>query len=369
MAAMSALAAGLLLATLAVPRLAGAADHRDGPLLSGRNTLTIGNLDLNDLYMFQGANPRNTVLVLTAGPAAGVLAPPVFAPGAYYEYRIDNTGDNADDLLIQVIFSDPDRFLRQRYQVRFYDIASGRGQLLAVGVTGRAQHLRGGGMVQAGLFDDPFFFNAPGYAFFRSTSLGEQPLPPGMTPLSLLLPPAAPINSFANFNTLGIVLEIPSSRLVSSRSNPKIGVWLRTITADGLTQIDRTALPAINTVGVPTGLQGDFNTLTPQHDPSLRGGAAAFLVQLYGLDSETANTLANTLLPDRMPFDVTSSEGFNDGLTLTLNGRRLEDDVVDAAFNVLTSRALSTDFVVNDSVFRKRFPYLGRPLPPGRVPN
>ncbi|WP_158633320.1 DUF4331 family protein [Tautonia sociabilis] len=361
------IAVGLFLAAIVPGRLADGADHRDGPLLSGRNTLSIGNLDLNDLYLFQGRNPRNTVMILTAGPAAGVLAPPVFFPGAFYEFRIDNTGDNVDDLLIQVVFSDPDRFLRQRYQVRRFELATGRSQVLATGITGRTTFLRGGGAAQAGLFDDPFFFNAPGYAFFRSTALGEQPLPPGLNPLSMLLPPAAPINSFANFNTLAIVLEIPSIRLVSSRSNPKLGVWIRTVTPDGLTQVDRTALPAINTVAVPTALQGQFNQLTPADDPALRTGAAAFLVQLYGLDSQTAMALASTVLPDRMPFDVTSSQGFNDGLTLTLNGRRLTDDVVDAAFNALTAGAVTGDFVVNDSVFRTTFPYLGRPLPPRPV--
>ena len=40
-----------------------------------------------------------------------------------------------------------------------------------------------------------------------------------------------------------------------------------------------------------------------------------------------------TVLPDMMPFNVNSSAGFNNGLNLTLNGRRLTDDVIDAEFN------------------------------------
>ena len=361
-----AVAASMAVAAAFPNRPCNAADHRDGPLLSGSNTLTIGNLDLNDLYIFRGANPRNTVMILTAGPAAGVLAPPVFYPGGFYEFRIDNDGDVVDDLLIQVVFSDFDRFLRQSYEVRLFDIDSGRGQLLARGITGRTIPLRGGGGVHAGIFDDPFFFNAPGYAFYRSTVLGERPLPMGMNPLSMLVPPAAPINSFGNFNTLAIVLEIPSHRLVAGPGDTDFAAWIRTLAPEGH-QIDRTALPGINTAAVPTALQGIFNQLTPGDDAALRGGASDFLVQLYGIDQATADTLAMTVLPDLMPFNINSSDGFNDGLTLTLNGRKLTDDVIDAEFNALTGGALGTDYVINDSVFRTRFPYLGRPLPPSAV--
>ena len=81
-------------------------------------------------------------MILTAGPAAGVLSPPVFYPGGLYEFRIDNTGDFVDDLLIQVVFSDPDAFLRQTYQVRFFNIHTGAMQLLATGMTGQPSSLR-----------------------------------------------------------------------------------------------------------------------------------------------------------------------------------------------------------------------------------
>ncbi len=336
-----------------------AADHRDGPLLA--NSTFVGHLDLNDLYLFRGANRNNTVLVLTCSPAAGVVSPPVFFPGAFYEYRIDNTGDFNDNLLIQVVFSDFDRFLRQNYEVRLFNVQTGQGRILARGLTGRTQRVAGGGMVTAGIFDDPFFFNAPGFTFFRQTSLGERPLPPGMNPLSMLVPPALPINSFGNFNTLAIVLEVPS-RLLTTRGNPNIKVWIRSLDPMG-NQIDRTALPAINTAAVPTALQGQFNLITPREDFGLRGGAAAFLTQLYGTSPSTAMVLAETVLPDMMPFNVNSSAGFNDGLTLTLNGRRLRDDVIDPLFNAVTEGALTSDFVVNDSVFRRNFPYLGPPLP------
>ncbi len=358
-------AGGLLILTTAIfgsldP--ARGADHRDAPLLQGFNTFFIGNLDLNDQYVFRGGNPANTVLVMTTGPATGVVSPPIFFPGGVYEFRIDNTGDFVDDLVIQIVFSDPDQFLRQTYFAQLVIASTGQTFVFARGITGVPIPVLGSGAMVAGIFDDPFFFNGAGYSFYRSTTLGEQPLQTGQTPLDMLVPPAAPVNTFGNFNTLAIVLEVPSHLLVSSPTNPNIGVWSRTLSPEGF-QMDRVGFPGINTAAVPTALQGIYNTLTPQDDFSLRTIAADFLVQLYPIDAGTAAGLAATVLPDVLPFNVTSSEGFNDGLTLTLNGRKLADDVIDAEFNALTNGALTTDFVVNDSLFRAHFPYLGPPLP------
>lgn len=172
------------------------------------------------------------------------------------------------------------------------------------------------------------------------------------------------------------MIEIPRFRLQSSRNNPNIAVWLRAVTPDG-TQFDRTALPAVNTTIVPPpsafpmgtfspmfGLQEAFNQQSvPLTDPMFRPIVSQRIQFAYGASPATADQLAATLLPDIMPFNTTSRAGFNDGLTLTLNGRRLADDVVDAELAALTEGALTTDRVVNDSVFRRRFPYLGTALP------
>ncbi len=55
-------------------------------------------------------------------------------------------------------------------------------------------------------------------------------------------------------------------------------------------------------------------------------------------------------------FDTLNRTGF-------LNGRRLDDDVIDAELNLLTDGKLTSDRVGNDSVFRVNVPYLGAPLP------
>ena len=66
------IAALALLGALAVgPVGAKAADHLDGPRLMA-NPAALGNLDINDVYAFQAANPQNAVLIMTLSPAAGV---------------------------------------------------------------------------------------------------------------------------------------------------------------------------------------------------------------------------------------------------------------------------------------------------------
>jgi hypothetical protein len=160
-------------------------------------------------------------------------------------------------------------------------------------------------------------------------------------------------------------------RIQSNRNNPNITAWIRSV-ADigdgrGFAQFDRTAIPSINTVVtplsrtingeiIPSGLQDQFNFLTPADDPGLRPIAARRLVTVFGLSEATANQLANAFLPDVAAFNTTSSAGF-------LNGRKLTDDVIDAELGLLTNNAVTGDRIPNDSFFRRTFPYIGTPNP------
>jgi len=335
-----------------------AADHRDGPRIAN-NSATTGNLDLNDLYVFQGpANRNNTVLILTCAPGAGVVSPNTFVPGGFYEFKVDNTGDAHEDLTLRFIFSDPDRFGRQAYHAFAISAASGNVQQLASGVTGRTARVRGGGQVTAGLFDDPFFFDFLAFMKFEDEVQAGASLADRFAPF---MAPNLPNNFFANFNTLAIVLEVPRLKLQSTRKNPHIGVWIRT-EINGR-QFDRMGIPAVNTaanfaqplLGLPD-LKDLFNTLTPADDAALRGEAAKRIVLAYGNSQAKADALAAAVLPDILPFNTTSRAGF-------LNGRRLDDDVIDAELGLLSGGTITTDRVINDSVFRRGFPYLGAALP------
>ena len=343
---------GALLVLGASASWAPAADHLDGPRLMAFPQ-GLGNLDINDVYAFQAPNKSNTVLILTLSPAAGVLGPPAFSSMGAYEIKVDNTGDAVEDLTIRFVFSAPNASGRQAFE--YSVINQGNSTLTTgTGVTGKdnVTHL---GKVRADLFDDPFFFDLNAFNRFKARALAGDPnaasefLNRGVKNI--------PQNFFGGFNVLAIVLEVPSASLQSSRKATNIGVWARTLVPlNGVpTQFDRMARPAINTVLIPDRFKDAFNSNTPSQDAIFRDVATVELNTLFG-PAGPGRAAANMLLPDVLTFNTADSSGF-------LNGRRLEDDIVDAELNLLSGGGVKTDNVPNDSVFQTKFPYLGTPNP------
>ena len=205
-------------------------------------------------------------------------------------------------------------------------LQSGR-TTLARGRTDQNINVLGGGKLRVSIQDDPFFFD--------NRVLQD--------------PPQTGVNAFAGMNVTAIVLEVPSRNLRARN----IGVWA--ITEKNGRQIDRVGRPGINTVliseqnkdafneGDPINDQRDFRKDVIDHITALGNGA-------------NAAALADVLLPDILTVDTTNPAGF-------LNGRRLEDDVIDAELNLLTNGAVTTDGVANDSNFTNTFPYLAAPNP------
>lgn len=370
-------------ALLSLSPAALAADHRDGPRITDLNNTVAGALDLNDLYIFVSpTNRENTVFIQTMSPGAGIVGPATFLPGALYELRISNDGNPLDDdeIVYQTVFSYPDRSGRQRFQIRRLD-ASGNGPIVSTGLTNsRPANISGGGIATAGLFDDPFFFDVANTARFnREATLKALGMPTGApegaNPARYLLPPTFPNNFFGGANTLAIAFEIPRARIQSSRNNPNITAWIRSVAnirdGRGFAQFDRTALPSVNTVVVPlsrtingedlpNGMQVQFNHMAPEDDAELRPAVTNRLMTVFGLPQDQATNLANLFLPDVARFNTTSTAGFP-------NGRQLRDDVIDAELKLLTNNAVQGDRVVNDSYFRKTFPYIGTPNPVTRI--
>lgn len=305
---------------LLIGSTASAADHLDAPSLSGN-----GQVDVNDLYAFQSpSNPENSVLILTVNPFAGALSPIDFGTSVDYEFNIDNTGDALADLTFLATFTGSGTG-------QTINLTSGS-ETLASGIVGTSLPIAGGGMVQAGVFDDPFFFDLAGFNDgFNFT--GEDTL--------------------AGANVSAIVLEVPSTSL----GGPNIGVWARTVQAGS--QIDRIGRPAINTAL----LSGDerkeaFNIATPDMDTANFGADVTAAITSLS-NAENAESLTAVLLPDVLTFDTSSAAGF-------LNGRQLADDVIDAELNLLSAGAVSGDGVdANDVPFSTAFPYLA----PQNVPE
>jgi len=313
---------------------AAGADHLDAPgtMPPGGDT----RLDVNDVYAFRSpANAANTVLIMTVNPLAGILNNGTFHPDASYDLPIDTNGDAKEDLMYRITFSAPDASLVQDVRLRLVAAGAESG-VLATGQTGQNIPVAGGGMLRAGVFDDPFFFDLLGFLSVNFCAPGT--------------------NFFLGLNTSAIVLEVPSAALGPSN----IGVWARTYLNDR--QIDRMGRPAINTVFIPNNVfepsgtepsqRNAFNAGKPRHDQrDFRGEVVDTLEIFYGAGNPTVGVLTDILLPDILTVDTSSAAGF-------LNGRRLQDDVIDIELGIVTNGFVTSDCVANDSNFSNTFPYL-----------
>jgi Domain of unknown function (DUF4331) len=325
------------------PAAARAADHLDAPGLMppGGSVQT----DITDLYAFRSrANPASSVLVLNVntGVAGSNFTFGRGIPGVgntkpiAYNINIDSNGDAVTDVNLRVRFGEPAADGSQPFELTRNGkviIPMGIGRSTAFGASPRIVQV-GDVKAFAGRRDDPFFFDLAAFLGLNGRSFcdGHQ------------------TDFFAGRNVSSIVLELPSSLLTSDASHPKIGVWASTTAGD--TQIDRMGRPAINTVFNHGQAKNDFNAGNPVND--WRDFGASFVSTLTSLGAADPTALAHVLLPDILTYDTSSYAGF-------LNGRRLQDDVIDAELGLITNGKLTGDCVGNDSTFSDAFPYLGSP--------
>jgi len=333
-----------LVAAFGLAALPGdAADHLEAPIVKQD-----GRTDINDIYAFQSpTNADNTVLVMTVNPVAGVQSPTTFRRDIAYDFIIDTNGDAKRDLRYSARFKDPDANGNQSFRVA--KAIGGKAETVARGATGAAVAVANGGQFWAGLSDDPFFFDLQAF--------NDQVKGAGGTRTFC---DATPTDFFAGLNVTSIVLEVPSSEL-----GVNIGVWGQTRTTDGV--IDRMGRPAIATVLINDGNEDAFNATKPHRDRRMwLDEVKSNLLVLSGLDGspysdDQAQGIAEIVLPDILTLDTSSSDGF-------LNGRRLQDDVIDAELGIVTggqfggSPVLTSDCVNNNNVpFLSGFPYVAPP--------
>ena len=350
------LGTALLAASLLALTPARSADHADAPGVAGDRAA-----DIADLFAFRSpGNSDNLVVALTVNP---LTAPPEnaasnFATDVLYDIHVDNTGDLVADATVTVSFSgDPLRFT-----------ISGLGAPISGLVTppsaGGSEPViteTGGIKAFAGQRDDPFFFDLVGFTnFVASPQVPAQGLRPvGQTPADTL----------AGTNVSAIVIELPIVALTGepTSSSGVIRAWATTSRGDS--QLDRMAIPAINTALIPGDMKDAFNRADPANDAAdfraagqatieaLRGA----LLPLFGpedggpLGDLTAEQVAGALIPDVVTIDFSQPVGFP-------NGRTLTDDVIDAALGIVLNRGgaagVSDAIDGNDMAFPTSFPYL-----------
>jgi hypothetical protein len=229
--------------------VAKASDHQDSP-----TTVARPGSDLTDVFVYQAPdNANNVVLQMDIHPLIPTGSGPstFFDPAVMYQFKIDNTGDGVEDLVLQL-----------------QAVGTGASQTLNVygpsapAIVGTNSHfvakagsvsyntvtaaLSNGVRVWAGPAKDPFFFDlARFFQILPDRNYQNQPNPPAPDPAlgfqgfttafntmhgtSCATTPAQDIISANGFNVLAIIAEMPKSMLGTG----KIGVWATTSTTSG----------------------------------------------------------------------------------------------------------------------------------------
>ncbi len=349
------------------------ADHLDAPGLMSPNM--DARIDITDIYAFQAPDDASrAVLILSVNPLAPSLAT-AFSPDARYELKIDTDNDAVADITYRVRFSDPAKGPQTATVLRLTrdegrgagdddhdaedrdgddrhgDDENGDGRrviirgapvdLTKTGTPHLTEH--GGFKFFAGIRSDSFFFDLAAF-------LG---LAPHTHPLDFTNPGS---DFFIDKNVFSVVISAPKAKLLGN--NPKVGYWASCLVhMNGVwTQKDRMGRPAINTVFNHGEDKNTFNRIPPTKD--VRLFKDKFIAVLEGApfsrDATTAKALVGVLLPDLLTYDYSNASGF-------LNGRKLQDDVIDAELQLLTGSSTISDFVGAHGDYLAVFPYLGTP--------
>ncbi len=228
-----------LTAALAVPLLvirnARGSDHADTPAIAANP-----GFDITDVHIFPSpSNANNVVLSLCVHPLLTTAEAPTatFDPTCLYQFKIDNTGDAVEDLVLQASFTGTGA--NQVAHIGFGKppvVGIVSSMLPADPITGRINTTfttSNGIKVFTGPREDPFFFDLE--QFFTILPDRETPLNhiyvnnPDTPQAASFRPPGQAVDflSSNHFNVLAIVAEMPKSMLTGSGSS-KIGVWCTT---------------------------------------------------------------------------------------------------------------------------------------------
>ncbi len=326
---------GAALAAVALGSIpAMGADHRDSPA-----TTAAPRSDINDVYLFRGEQASGAVLAMTVNPltspadTAGLR----LDPATLYEFKVDSNGDAVADIAYKFRFSGTgatqDVTVHRATGAAAVTNEPG-GDLILSGKTSTGSGVTAitdssGRKAYVGPRDDPFFFDLAGFqAGLKFTGA----------------------DTFKGTNITAIVLEVPSLPAQS------LGIWGTTSKQNNLgqwAQLERMGRAAINTVFIPSDQKDAFNTNTPDRDKAIYTDEVT--AALNSLMSPATEALAGLLLPDILTADFSMGIGY-------LNGRDLDDDVIDISLQAITGNTGASDMVpANDKAFSSTFPYMAAP--------
>lgn len=402
---------------------ASASSHREAPLISGQP-----QFDNTDVYAFVSPDhPDSTTLVANWLPFQEPAGGPnfyTFANDARYDIHVDSDGDAQDDLLYRFTFKDhrknentflyntgavenlkdPDLNFTQTYDIELLRLQHGKtvsrhplakGLPVAPSNVGKAsmpnyqalrdqavQKVAGGLKAFAGQADDPFFLDLRVFDLLYGGDLSE-----------------VGNDTLKGYNVNTIALQVPNSYIRESAEQPVVGIYATTERKNAYgdwTRVSRLGMPLVNEVVNPVKDKDRFNASSPENDgdflknvtepelPKLIEGiykikapteprddlVSVFLTgvkdlnQPPGVKASEMLRLNTSIKPVAEPKRLGVLDGDNAGFP---NGRRLTDDVLDIALQVVEGELVGSkndlgDAVdANDKKFGDSFPYVALP--------
>lgn len=232
----------LVLSTLAIVPMfilakAKGSDHADTPEIAASP-----GSDLTDVYVFPSpTSAGNVVLAMNVHPliATGAGGSATFDPNVLYQFKIDNTGDNVEDLVIQATFQGTGSSQKVYIAGPAKPAIMGTKSTLlspftTTGIINNTFSPTSNVKVFAGAREDSFFFDLE--QFFTILPDRATPLTPGAVVPDPNVPKAttwrAPgvakdFLSANGLNVLSVVVELPKSQLIGT-GDGKIHVWCTT---------------------------------------------------------------------------------------------------------------------------------------------
>ena len=405
------------------PIAGGASSHREAPLIAADP-----QADNTDLYAFVSPDDPSSVTIISnwvpfETPAGG---PNFFAfgQGVRYDVKIDNDADAKPDTIYRWTFRNhyrnPDTFLYntgpvtslddadlnfyQSYDVERINVDRHTARTIVndetvvpsrVGDASMPNYttLRNQGIVDttdgsffAGQADDPFFADLRVFNLLYGADLSE-----------------TGNDTLAEYNVNTFALQVPKAKLAkggNEDANPIVGIWStasRRAPGGSWVQVSRLGMPLVNEVVIPAGKKDAWNASKPTSDGQFLSyvtdpEVARLIEAVYGIPAPATprNDLVSVFLTGvdglNMPDGVVPSEELRLNMSIdpctsgcsTLgviggdtagfpNGRRLSDDVLDVALQVVEGVLVHQDTGLGDGVdandrsFSGSFPYLALP--------
>ncbi len=424
---------GIAALVLAVAPNVRAADHGDGP-----NVGPDQGADIADIYAF--LDPANNDDVVLVGTSRGFIVPSensnfgTFDPNVRYTFAIENTGDSIPDLFIDVDFGPrsivapattpsqdavvslrgvvPSNFAGKKgkfepvpvYQPSLATVAPAQTDFIKDLSNAANDAATTKIKFFAGIADDPFFFDIPGFNRFVGSVLN----PPGGAGVNPAFLDRAR-DSFAGYNVLGISIKVPAALLKNAKPkkgetpSTKLGINFSTSrgssrTVKGVTvasgapaQVDRMGAPGVNVAFIGFNRKNAYNGASTLDDAkgaffndiaatltALGTNAAniGILASVAGLPTPANGPAPGSILKDKTKFglgdflrletDKALAPNTGTGANGFPNGRRLTDDVIDTVLNLVTNGVITAGDKVNASDVAPLtvFPFLALPQQP-----